>query len=598
MVCALFAWRALVSPRLWFGPVSGHAARPWWYLEASAIRRWGVGSEVDAVSRSSVGLGDLVAWFAMTPEHNLVLVGFMGTGKTTVGREVASLLEMEFVDTDETIEARHGPIAKIFAEHGEARFRELERQIAREFGARSGLVIATGGRMILDPANFKELSRNGRIFCLVATPDEIHHRIANDTDRPDRPLLQVDDPRQRIIELMTERHREYQRFPQLITDHGGPGVIAEEVGHLWRGPSSYEVSSPDGGYACTVGVGLLPFVRQLASVGGPVVVVTDEVVADLYGGSLGEVDLMVALPAGRESKTLDSVQAVYEQLFRAGVDKSATLLSLGTSIIGDVAGFAAATYLRGLDLVHCPTNLIAMVDTSIGGKVGLDVTHGRNLIGLWKQPKAVIADVGTLQTLPAREFASGLAEVVKHGLVASTSLLERIETTSWSATEQLLPGILGDLQSLVAQAIQVKIAIVQDDPHEEKDRRTALNLGHTFAYGIELASKGAVDHGEAVAMGLVAATRLSHRLGYASEDLADRVEAIIEHVGLIPHLPDSIDIPSIIEGIQRDKKRRGTRMRFVLMRDVGDPFVTDEVPMLDVIATLEGMQARWGRPSR
>lgn len=528
----------------------------------------------------------------MTPEHNLVLVGFMGTGKTTVGRELAARLEMEFVDTDATIEARHGPIAQIFADHGEARFRELESEIAREFGARKGLVIATGGRMILDPGNFKELSRNGRIFCLVATPDEIHDRISSDSERTDRPLLQVDDPRQRIIELMTAREREYQRFPQLMTDHGGPDVIADEVSHLWHGPSSYDVASPDGGYAFTVGAGLLPFVRQLASIEGPIAVVTDEVVADLYGGSLGEVELMIALPSGRASKTLDSVEIVYEHLFRAGIDRSATIVSLGSSIIGDVAGFAAATYLRGLDLVHCPTNLIAMVDTSVGGKVGLDVTQGRNLIGLFKQPKAVVADVGTLQTLPARDFASGLAEVVKHGLVASEPLLERIETASWSSTEQLLPGILGDLQSLVAQAIQVKIGIVQEDPHEERERRTVLNLGHTFAYGIESASGGEIDHGEAVAMGLVAASRLSARLGHASQDLADRVEAIVGHIGLSPHIPAGVEVAAIIEGMQSDKKRRGTRLRFVLLRDVGDPFVTDAVSMDEVTAVLEGLRAR------
>jgi shikimate kinase / 3-dehydroquinate synthase len=536
--------------------------------------------------------GRILYLVVMTPDHNLVLAGFMGTGKTTVGQELATRLGMEFVDTDETIESQHGPIATIFAEHGEARFRELETELARELGKRKGLVIATGGRMILDPVNFKELSRNGRIFCLVATPDEIHHRIVNDEVRRDRPLLQVDDPRQRIIELMTERDREYQRFPQLTTDHGGPSVIADEVAALWQGHSSYDISTPEGGYEFTVGVGILPFVRQLASIVGPVVVITDEAVADLYEASLGGVDMTVVLPSGRPSKTIESVQAVYRQLFAAGVDKSATVVSLGTSIIGDVAGFAAATYLRGVDLVHCPTNLIAMVDTSVGGKVGLDVPQGRNLIGLYKQPKAVVADVGTLQTLPRRDFISGLAEVIKHGLVASSSLLERIEKTSWSDTEQLLPGMLNDLQSLVAQAIQVKIAIVQDDPHEERERRTVLNLGHTFAYGIEHASHGEINHGEAVAMGLVAATRLSHLLGHAEAELADRVEMIVEHVGLEPVLPPSIEIGAIVKGMHHDKKKRGSRPRFVLLRDIGDPFVTDEVTRSELLTVLEGMKTR------
>jgi 3-dehydroquinate synthase len=525
----------------------------------------------------------------MHPEHNLVLTGFMGTGKTTVGYQLAHKLGMEFVDTDELIESRYGPISRIFAKRGESEFRAIEKDVARELGARTGLVIATGGRMILDPENFRALSKNGRIFCLVATPEEIHHRVINDETRRDRPLLQVEDPQQRIIELMFERQDDYGRFPQLVTDHAGPGVIADEVAQLWSSHSTYDISSPAGGYPYTVGAGILPFVRQLASIQGPIVVITDEVIGDLYAPSLGEVDLTITLPAGRSQKTLDAVGTVYKHLFEPGIDKSATVVSLGTSIVGDIAGFAAATYLRGLDLVHCPTNLIAMVDTSVGGKVGLDVPEGRNLIGLYKQPKAVLADVGTLQTLPARDFASGLAEVVKHGLIASSSLLGRIESTSWASTGDLLPGMLADLQSLVAQAIQIKIAIVQDDPFEEKDQRTVLNLGHTFGYGIEFASDGAINHGEAVAMGLVAAARLSHRKGHASSDLVDRVEAVVGHIGLSAKTPPSIKARDILEGMRHDKKRRQSRLRFVLLRDVGDPFISDDVDDSEILAVLDSM---------
>jgi 3-dehydroquinate synthase len=526
----------------------------------------------------------------MHPGHNLVLTGFMGTGKTTVGHALAVKLGMEFVDTDELIEARHGPIAKIFAEGGEAGFRAIEQRVARELGERTGLVIATGGRMILDPENFQSLSRNGRIFCLVATPDEIHHRVINDETRRDRPLLQVEDPRERIIELMVERQHDYERFPQLVTDHAGPDVIADEVAQLWSSHSTYDISSPAGGYPYTVGAGILPFIRQLASIQGPMVVITDEIVRDLYAPSLGEVDLTIAFPAGRSQKTLDAVASVYQQLFEAGIDKSATVVSLGTSIIGDIAGFAAGTYLRGVDLVHCPTNLIAMVDTSVGGKVGLDVPQGRNLLGLYKQPKAVLADVGTLQTLPPRDFASGLSEVVKHGLIASSSLLGRIESTSWATTGNLLPGMLADLQSLVAQAIQVKIAIVQADPFEEKGQRTFLNLGHTFGYGIEYASNGEINHGEAVAMGLVAATRLSHRKGHASADLVDRVETLVGHIGLSAKVPATIQAQTVLEGMRHDKKRRHSRLRFVLLKDVGEPFISDDVDDSDVLEVLQGMR--------
>jgi 3-dehydroquinate synthase len=528
----------------------------------------------------------------MRPEHNLVLTGFMGTGKTTVGNELALKLGMDFVDTDALIESRHGPISRIFAERGEAEFRSIERSVAAELGEKNGLVIATGGRMILDPENFRALRRNGRIFCLVATPDEIHARVTSDPSRRDRPLLQVEDPRQRIVELLTEREGDYLRFAQLTTDHAGPQVIADEVAELWKSHSTYDISNPTGGYPYTVGAGILPFVRQLASVQGPLVVITDEVVNDLYTASLGDVDLTIVLPSGRAQKTLEAVGTVYQRLFEAEVDKSATVVSLGTSIIGDIAGFAAATYLRGIDLVHCPTNLIAMIDTSVGGKVGLDVPQGRNLIGLYKNPKAVLADVGTLQTLPWRDFSSGLAEIVKHGLIASSSLLGRIENTNWDRGQTLLPGMLADLQSLVAQAIQVKIAIVQDDPFEEKGRRTVLNLGHTFGYGIEYASGGEIDHGEAVAMGLVAASRLSHMKGHAGADLVDRVEAVVAHVGLEGRLPGHIRPEDVLGGMKHDKKRRHSRLRFVLLEEVGSPFVADDVTDSEVLAVLDGMRAK------
>jgi shikimate kinase len=166
------------------------------------------------------------------PQQNIVLTGFMGTGKTTVGRELALRLGMEFVDTDELIESRHGPISLIFAEEGEAAFRAIEQDVARELGEKTGLVIATGGRMLLDPASYRSLSRSGRIFCLVASAKEIHRRVTHDESRQDRPLLQVDDPQRRIVELMSERDQDYARFEQVPTDHAEPAEIADEIARL------------------------------------------------------------------------------------------------------------------------------------------------------------------------------------------------------------------------------------------------------------------------------------------------------------------------------------------------------------------------------
>ena len=523
--------------------------------------------------------------------RNIVLTGFMGTGKTTVGRLLADKLGYEFVDTDEVIEERHGTIAEIFRTRGEDAFRRIERELAAELAARDRLVIATGGRLMLDPQNVSSLSRNGRVFCLVATPDEIFDRVTHDTSATERPLLAVPDPRQRIVELLAERSPDYRRFAQLATDAVSTDAVAADLAELATSdPHRFAIDNPSGGYEFSVGAALLPFVRQLARIEGPMVVVTNAAVGELYLASCGDVDLAVTLPVGNgRQKNLAAVQYVYDALLGANVDRSATIVSLGDSIVGDVAGFTAATYFRGLDLVHCPTDLIAMIDTSIGGKVGLDVPQGKNLIGLFKQPRAVVADVATLQTLSRRQFASGMAEVVKHALIAGSHLLSQLERGEWHGLIHEERDALGRLQLLVAQAIQVKIAIVQDDPFEES-RRAILNLGHTFAYAFEQVGHDAFTHGEAVGMGLVAAARLSEHVGLASPGLAGRVESLITRVGLATSLPVTMPVDALVEAMHRDKKRRAGKLRFVLLRDVGDPVVTADVPSTTLVNVLDSLQ--------
>jgi 3-dehydroquinate synthetase len=354
-------------------------------------------------------------------------------------------------------------------------------------------------------------------------------------------------------------------------------------------PSRIEVSHPDGTYDYWVGHDLLGSYHELAGIEGPTAIVTDETTAGLYLGQCGEADLVVVLPSGRLEKTLATVQKVHRKLLDARLDRSTTLVSLGDSIIGDVTAFAAATYLRGVDVVHIPTELIAMIDTSVGGKVGLDVPHGRNLIGLFKQPRAVVADVTTLRSLSPSTFSAGMSEVVKHALIKGEDMTRQIESSEWDSVESTTGGSTDDLEDLVTRAVQVKVDIVAEDPLDEA-RRQVLNLGHTFAYAFESAMLGDVSHGEAVGIGLVAASRLSAGIGLCDPSLHDRVRDLVRHVGQQPSLPRSIPIDAVDRAFAHDKKRRGEEQRFVLLERVGSPVVMgvdDRAAVLDAIESVQ-----------
>ena len=524
---------------------------------------------------------------------NIILTGFMATGKTTVGRLLAEELGYEFVDTDELIEARSGQsVAEIFHHKGEAAFRDMEADLARELADKQGRVISTGGRMMLDPENAAALSKSGRVFCLVATAEEILQRVAEDTHHR-RPLLEVPNPIERIVELLEQREADYGRFPQMVTSDKIPEEVTKILSGLYQASPDLRVpiTSSSARYEFIVGGGILPFVSQLAGIFGSVAVITDSQVGPLYARSFEttcDVITVIEVPTGGQHKTLATVENIYSRLIESGFDRSGTIVALGGAVISELAGFVAATYMRGVDCVQCPTSLLSMVDSSIGGKAGVDLPEGQNLIGAFKQPKVVIADVATLQSLPAREFASGMAEIIKHSLIADSDLLDQIEKGHWRhKTTAPLPA-LAELQALVAQAIQVKIHIVQEDPFDEGPRQV-LNLGHTFAHAIEQVSGNSVRHGEAVAMGLVAAANLSARLGYCSTALQTRIESVVGDADLPVRIPPAVDARHLMAAMGRDKKKADGRIRFVLLRDIGDVFVTDSVTEADVMKTLESL---------
>jgi shikimate kinase / 3-dehydroquinate synthase len=540
----------------------------------------------------------------------VVLTGFMGTGKSSAGRLLAEQTGRRFVDTDEWIEERTGlTIAEIFEQHGESHFRRLEALATVELAAEEDLVVATGGRLMLDPANALDLSRDALVVCLTAEPEEILARLAHDLAR--RPLLDVPRPEARIRQLLEERAERYGRFHQISTSRKEPAGVAAEILALLEaeerflppkaqggGPERISVRYPEGSYDVLVGNDLLPRLGELAGIRGAGVIVTDSNVGSLYAGQCGGFEAAgtpIVLPAGEAHKRLATVQVIYEKLLAAGLDRQGSVVALGGGVVGDVAGFAAATYLRGVNLVQCPTSLLAMVDASIGGKTGVDMPQGKNLVGAFKQPAAVVADLSTLATLPADEFSAGLAEVVKHGLIASPAIMTQLQRNDYQPPVALCRlGAdnypLHTPDSLILRAIQVKRDVVEADPFEV-DRRAWLNLGHTFGHAVEQVSNYTVRHGDAVAMGLVAAAHLSALLGHAAPTLQEEIEAVLTRLNLPIRIPTQLQAGALLQAMATDKKRAAGKLRFVLIREVGDVFVSGDVPETAVLTTLRALSS-------
>ncbi len=515
-------------------------------------------------------------------KYNVILTGFMGSGKSTVGRLLAQRLGFDFVDSDDLIERRDGrSVAEIFQEAGEPYFRQLEAEIAQELALLRGVVIATGGRLMLNEENAAALAAAGPVFCLAATPEVILSRLVCESGQ--RPLLDVPDPEGLVRQLLLERQDGYGRFPQINTTSKTPQQIAGEI-HLLIDQEVLNITYPHGRYNVVVGLDLLSQIRRLADIQGPIAIVTDSNVGPLHAQRCEEAACVVTMPAGEEHKTLATVNHIYDQLLAAGIDRQGTILALGGGVVGDVAGFVAATYMRGIDVVQCPTSLLAMVDASVGGKTGVDLPQGKNLVGAFKQPMAVFADLSTLTTLPPEEFSSGMAEVIKAGLIADAALFQMLETGSRQTVPQDAEGA-GSLSKLVSDAIRVKRDVVQEDPFE-KGRRAVLNLGHTFAHAIEQVSGYSVRHGEAVGMGLVAAAHLSAKLGHCDPLLQTRIEATLVNTHLHTRIPRKLRSLPLYKAMGSDKKKAAGKLRFVLIRDVGDVFLAADVPLELVRDTL------------
>ncbi|NJN84733.1 MAG: 3-dehydroquinate synthase [Caldilineaceae bacterium] len=340
------------------------------------------------------------------------------------------------------------------------------------------------------------------------------------------------------------------------------------------------VQGPAGAYPIVIGEGILARTGELMTdVGlrlGPVAIVTNPDIAPHYGETVaaslaaaGFEPSICLVPDGEQHKTLATIALLYEQFVDAGLDRRSPVVALGGGVVGDMAGFAAASYLRGVPLVQIPTTLLSMVDSSVGGKTGVDLPQGKNLVGAFKQAELVVIDTDVLATLPAVEFRSGMAEVVKHGIIGTPALFEQLEREGPTSMSQL-----------VADAVRVKVDVVEEDPFEQ-GRRATLNLGHTFGHALELASNFEIRHGEGVALGLIASANMAAELELCAPDLASRIAMLVDRLDLVTHV-SGYSVEAVLGAMRQDKKRAGKTLRFIVPYALGNVGIIDD-PGRDVV---------------
>jgi shikimate kinase/3-dehydroquinate synthase len=518
---------------------------------------------------------------ASSPRRAIVLIGFMGAGKSTVAAELAEALGGTPLDSDRLLEERFGhPVAREFELRGEQAFREAEEQLVCELLAEAGAgaVIALGGGSILSE-RVRDALEPHLVVLLDVEPEQAWDRVrataeGSSEDVSERPLAH---DREAFFALHAERRALYEQVADAhlpMLDLGSAPRILQALQALAAAPSGTRLiwaSSASGDYPVLIGRGLLRAesiegIWPLDRSSSRVYCVSDETVAAAYVGRLGGMQALVSIAPGERHKTLASAEQVWRELVSAGMTRADHVVALGGGVVGDLAGFCAATYQRGVPVVQVPTTLVAQVDSAYGGKTGVDLPDAKNYVGAYHQPAGVLVDPDTLATLPAVELAAGWVEVLKTALIAGGALWERVAA-----------GAEVDEATIFACA-RTKLAVVAAD-ERDGGRRQVLNLGHTVGHAIETATGYTrYRHGEAVGLGLLAALRLS-----GLDDLRVQVRELLLVRGLPVTLENaSIDVAQIVSATARDKKRVGEHVPFVLVQAPGDVVIGREVSAADL----------------
>ena len=524
--------------------------------------------------------------------RSIVLVGLMGAGKTSIGRRLAARLGLPFRDADTEIEAAAGcAIPEIFARYGEPAFRDGERRVIRRLLAGDPLVLATGGGAFMDAETRAAIRGEAVSVWLRAPLPVLLRRVAGRTHRP---LLNSGDPAEILRRLMDQRHPVYAEADITVDcsddspDHTTTTVLNALMD--WAPPRRLSLALSSASYDVVVGDGLVARAGALLAPVLPqkrAVIITDAQVAALHLPALqagldatGFRHDTITVPPGETTKNFETFGQVVDQVLDLGIERRTAIIALGGGVVGDLAGFVAASTLRGLPFVQIPTTLLAQVDSSVGGKTGINMRQGKNLLGAFHQPHMVLADTATLATLPRRELQAGYAEIAKAGLIGDTAFFDWCEANGAA----VVAGDRAAQAEAVLRACAFKAMVVGDDEREEKpnDGRALLNLGHTFGHALEAElGYGAILHGEAVATGIGLAFKLSAKLGLCAPEDATRVVAHMAAIGLpakLHHLNRRLSASRLVGHMRKDKKMRDGQLAFVLVRGIGQAFTHRDVP--------------------
>ncbi len=512
----------------------------------------------------------------------IVLTGFMGTGKTSVGRELSGKLGYEFIDTDVLIEKKEGKtIPQIFKEKGEEYFRELEQATVAEVSKIRNAVIATGGGVIKNRVNVNNLARRGIIVWLKADPEIIFKRVM--TEGGKRPLLDVEEPLNEIKKLLAERLPLYEQADTYVDTNY---ITAEETANeimkkLGLDVQSVTVDLKERSYDIVIGSKIMQDLGLRLKEFRPtkIAIISNKTVYPIFRDtilrSLREYHIVpeiILIPDGEEYKDLLWTYYIHGELLKAKFDRNSLLVAVGGGVIGDMVGFIAATYMRGIRFVQVPTTLLAQVDSSVGGKTGVNHPIGKNMIGAFYQPSLVMIDTDTLQTLPRKELNAGLAEVIKYGVILDSSLFEYLKKNH--------EGIISLGESIVhiiKRSCEIKADVVSKD-ERESGLRAILNFGHTVGHAVEtLTGYKKFLHGEAVAIGMCAAADIAVKMGMFAEKEAGRIKELVEQYNLPINIPDGLGDSDMINAMEIDKKAKAGKLMFILPEAMGRVRIEEDV---------------------